>query len=120
MQWDAGATGWVLLRCEGMRLVTSRVKLGPDSRRQYLSQWARRKANDKNEKAIVGSMHQGLRTTSLRYSFALPSPSSPALGFVSPRLPSREERAVALQPCSLERLSGCRVHGLSQPALDSS
>ena len=41
--------GWVTLVKSGKKLVSSRVKLGPGSRRQYLSQWARRKLNDKAE-----------------------------------------------------------------------
>ena len=39
-------TGWVTLVKEGRKLVTSRVKLGPGARRQFVQQWARRKAND--------------------------------------------------------------------------
>ena len=44
---NRGLTGWVTLVKAGRKLVTSRVKLGPGSRRQYLQQWARRKANDR-------------------------------------------------------------------------
>ena len=43
-------TGWVTLIKDGHKLVTSRVKLGPGSRRQYQAQWARRAANDKRER----------------------------------------------------------------------
>ena len=42
-----GLVGWVTLVKEGKKLVTSRVKLDPGARRQYLQQWARRKANDR-------------------------------------------------------------------------
>ena len=38
--------GWVTLVKDGRKLVSSRVKLGPGSRRQYSQQWERRKAND--------------------------------------------------------------------------
>jgi hypothetical protein len=50
-------TGWVTLIKDGRKLVTSRVKLGPGSRRQFLRQWERRKANNKREstKAAKGS-----------------------------------------------------------------
>lgn len=41
--------GWVTLVKSGKKLVSSRVKLGPGSRRQYLGQWARRKLNDRVE-----------------------------------------------------------------------
>ncbi len=51
--WDAGQTAWVLLMTHGKKLVTSRVKLGPDSRRQYLRQWMRRRENDKTEKRLA-------------------------------------------------------------------
>jgi len=40
-------TGWVTLVKNGQKLVSSRVKLGPGSRRLYMEQWARRKATDK-------------------------------------------------------------------------
>ena len=33
MRWEAGQVAWVLLMTHGKKLVTSRVKLGPDSRR---------------------------------------------------------------------------------------
>ena len=54
--WDGGSVGWVLLVHQGKKLVTTRVKLGPDSRRQYVRQWARRKANDKTEKQHPGAL----------------------------------------------------------------
>ena len=41
--------GWVTLIKGGKKLVSSRVKLGPGSRRQYFGQWTRRKFNDKAE-----------------------------------------------------------------------
>ncbi len=43
----ARQTGWVTLVKNGQKLVSSRVQLGPGSRRQYMQQWARRKANDR-------------------------------------------------------------------------
>ena len=43
--------GWVTLVKSGQKLVSSRVKLGPGSRRQYFGQWARRKLHDKTENA---------------------------------------------------------------------
>merc|ERR1711871_1335917 len=43
---NAHGTGWVTLVKGGRKLVTSRVKLGPGARRQFVQQWARRKAND--------------------------------------------------------------------------
>ena len=41
--------GWVTLVKSGKKLVSSHIKLSPGSRRQYLGQWQRRKANDKTE-----------------------------------------------------------------------
>jgi hypothetical protein len=40
---------------DGKKLVTSRVKLGPGSRRQYHAQWQRRRVNDRYE----GSLRKG-------------------------------------------------------------
>jgi len=51
----ARTTGWVTLVKNGQKLVSSRVQLGPGSRRQYMQQWARRKANDRAMSAPVGA-----------------------------------------------------------------
>ena len=51
-----GQVGWVWLIRGGMRLVTSRVQLGPGSRRAYSRQWERRKANDKVESTAKGML----------------------------------------------------------------
>lgn len=51
-----GQVGWVLLVKDGMKLVTSRMKLGPDSRRAYSRQWERRRANDTIETRMPGSL----------------------------------------------------------------
>lgn len=54
---SAPLVGWVTLRKEGNRkLVTSRVKLGPGSRRQYTSQWERRTENNRREVRKAGSL----------------------------------------------------------------
>ena len=45
----APTVGWVTLVKAGEKLVSSRVKLGPGSRRHYVAQWARRRLNDKTE-----------------------------------------------------------------------
>ena len=58
--------GWVTLRKEcNKKLVTSRVKLGPGSRRQYHSQWDRRKENDKKETRKPGSLDVARLSTEL-------------------------------------------------------
>ena len=44
-----GHMGWVTLVKSGKKLVSSHIKLTPGSRRQYLGQWQRRRANDKTE-----------------------------------------------------------------------
>lgn len=49
-----GQVGWILLMKDRMKLVTSRVQLGPDSRRNYSRQWERRIANDKRVKESRG------------------------------------------------------------------
>ena len=54
----AATTGWVTLVKDGKKLVTSRVKLGPGSRRQYQGQWERRRANDKREAIKPGYLSQ--------------------------------------------------------------
>ena len=50
-----GQVGWITLVKAGKKLVSSRIKLGPGSRRLYSGQWTRRQLNDKVE-SLSGQM----------------------------------------------------------------
>ena len=63
--WEAGQTAWVLLMTHGKKLVTSRVKLGPESRQQYLHRYIHRCENDKTEKVKSAEVVKDFRANRL-------------------------------------------------------
>lgn len=63
-------SGWVtLVKPKGKKMVTSRVKLGPGSRRQYVQQWARRRANDRAAAYKGGSVVNELKADPMGIGF---------------------------------------------------
>lgn len=48
----AQLTGWVTLKKEGRKLVSSRLKLESTNREQYIQQWQRRQLNDKLHRSV--------------------------------------------------------------------
>lgn len=45
-------TGWVTLKKEGKKLVSSRLRLEPTNRQQHMQQWKRRQLNDKLKRGV--------------------------------------------------------------------
>jgi len=63
--WESGQTAWVLLMTHGKKLVTSRVKLDPESRQQYLHRYIHRCENDKIEKVKSAEVVKDFRANRL-------------------------------------------------------
>ena len=80
---------------DGKKLVTSRVKLGPGSRRQYNAQWQRRRVNDRYE----GSLRKGETLDLNRLKGELVAdPAGIGFGF------GREEHCVGVFQCHLQSI----------------